>query len=181
MERQASCWPSTGDMQDLVSLFEQRGVLLNLFEACAAGRRGRVAELLDRAPSLIWGFSEDGHTALGLAVFFGHDEIAALLIENGADVNAASKNSQHVTALHAAVARRNARLVSGSADAGSGARCGAGGGLHRAPQRRLPRRQRNHRAPARLRRGPEEKDRRRQDPGRPGPRKGNTDLLPLLG
>lgn len=97
--------------RDLVALFEERGVLLNLFEASAAGRQERVAELLDRAPSLVRGFSDDGHTALGLAVFFGHDEIASLLLQSGADVNAASKNSQRVTALHAAVARRNARLV----------------------------------------------------------------------
>jgi ankyrin repeat protein len=97
--------------RDLVALFERRGVLLNLFEACAAGRRERAAELLDRAPSLARGFSDDGHTALGLAVFFGHDEIAELLLANGADVNAASRNSQRVTALHAAVARRNAKLV----------------------------------------------------------------------
>jgi ankyrin repeat protein len=97
--------------RNLVELFEQRGALLNLFEACAVGRRERVAQLLDRAPSLARDYSSDGYTALGLAVFFGHDEIAALLIQNGADVNAASRNTQRVTALHAAVARRNARLV----------------------------------------------------------------------
>jgi ankyrin repeat protein len=95
----------------MVALFEERGVLLDLFEACAAGRRERVETLLDRAPSLAREFSSDGYPPLGLAVFFGHDEIAAVLLEYDADVNAASRNHQHVTPLHAAVARRNARLA----------------------------------------------------------------------
>jgi ankyrin repeat protein len=96
---------------EMVAVFEQRGALLNLFEACAAGRRERVETLLDRAPSLARGFSADGYPALGLAVFFGHEEIAELLLEEGADVNAASSNAQRVTPLHAAVARRNAKMV----------------------------------------------------------------------
>lgn len=95
----------------LVELFEERGVALNLFEACAAGRRARVAALLDAAPSLIREYSEDGFPALGLAVFFGHDDLAGMLIESGADVNAASRNGLCVTPLHAAAARLNARLV----------------------------------------------------------------------
>ncbi len=57
------------------------------------------------------GYSADGYPALGLAVFFGHEDIAELLLAHGADVNAASKNAQRVTPLHAAVARRDARLV----------------------------------------------------------------------
>jgi uncharacterized protein len=96
---------------DMVALFEQRGALLNLWEACAAGRRDRVDILLDRAPMLVHGYSGDGHSALGLAVFFGHEDIAELLLDHGADVNAASKNAQQVTPLHAAVARHNAAMV----------------------------------------------------------------------
>jgi len=95
----------------LVELFEQRGVPLNLFEACAAGRRARVAALLDAAPSRLREYSEDGFPPLGLAVFFGHDDIARMLIESGADVNAASRNSLRVTPLHAAATRLNAPLV----------------------------------------------------------------------
>ena len=96
---------------EMVAVFEQNGALLNLFEACAAGRRARVEVLLDRAPMLVNGHSADGYPALGLAVFFGHEEVAQLLLEEGADVNAASKNAQRVTPLHAAVARRNVKLV----------------------------------------------------------------------
>lgn len=95
---------------ELVALFEERGVALNLFEACAAGRRERVAKLLDGSAS-IEEYSADGYPALGLAVFFGHDDIAGMLIERGADVNAASRNSLRVTPLHAAATRLNAKLV----------------------------------------------------------------------
>ena len=65
----------------MVALFEERGALLNIFEACAAGRRERVETLLDRAPVLARGYSPDGYPPLGLAVFFGHEEIAALLLD----------------------------------------------------------------------------------------------------
>jgi len=96
---------------EMVRLFEDRGVELNVFEACAAGRRERVAELIDSTPALIRGYSDDGYPALGLAVFFGHDDIAGMLIESGADVNAVARNSHRVTPLHAAAARHNTRLV----------------------------------------------------------------------
>jgi ankyrin repeat protein len=96
---------------EIVGLLEERGVPLDLFEACATGRLERAAALLERDPGLAREFSGDGCPALGLAAFFGHDEIARLLIENGADVNAASRNGQHVTPLHAAVAHRNAPLA----------------------------------------------------------------------
>jgi uncharacterized protein len=96
---------------ELVSLLEDCGGPLNAFEACAVGRRDRVAALLDRTPALLEGFSDDGYPALGLAVFFGHDDVARLLIESGADVNAVSRNAQRVAPLHAAAARHNARMV----------------------------------------------------------------------
>jgi ankyrin repeat protein len=96
---------------EMVALFEERGALLNIFEACASGRRARVETLLERAPVLAHGYSADGYPPLGLAVFFGHEEIAALLLEHGADVNAVSRNAQRVMPLHAAVARRNAAVV----------------------------------------------------------------------
>src|SRR5271169_3420160 len=73
---------------DMVRLFEDRGVVLNLFEACAAGRLERAASLVAGDPALVGGYSDDGYPALGLAVFFGHDDIAGMLMEGGADVNA---------------------------------------------------------------------------------------------
>ncbi|HEY1203199.1 MAG: ankyrin repeat domain-containing protein [Bryobacteraceae bacterium] len=114
---------------EMVGLFEERGVALNLFEACAVGRRERVAALVDANPSLIREFSDDGYPVLGLAVFFGHDEIAGMLIESGADVNAASRNSQHVAPLHAAAARHNTRMVGDLLARGADPDVEQGGGI----------------------------------------------------
>jgi ankyrin repeat protein len=113
----------------MVDLFEQNGALLNLFEACAAGRLSRAEVLLERAPAMANGHSADGYPALGLAVFFGHEDVAALLLEHGADVNAASKNAQRVTPLHAAVARRNVKLVRALLDRGADPNAEQAGGF----------------------------------------------------
>ncbi|HJT86642.1 MAG TPA: hypothetical protein VJ732_02275, partial [Bryobacteraceae bacterium] len=48
----------------------------DFFEACALGRGDRSAKLLEQNPKLIEDYSGDGFTGLGLAVFFGHVEIA---------------------------------------------------------------------------------------------------------
>jgi len=114
---------------EMVGLFEDRGVTLNLFEACAAGRRERVAALVAGDPSLVGGYSDDGYPALGLAVFFGHEDIAGMLMESGADVNAASRNSQRVTPLHAAAARHNTKLVGVLLARGADPDAAQGGGI----------------------------------------------------
>ena len=76
----------------------------DFFEACALGRRERMSELLAQDPALATADSADGFSALGLAVFFGHVEIARLLVEAGADVNRRSNNSFLVSPLDSAVA-----------------------------------------------------------------------------
>ena len=114
---------------EMVRLFEDRGVVLNLFEACAAGRLERVAALVAGNPALVGGYSDDGYPALGLAVFFGHDDIAGILMEKGADVNAASLNSQCVTPLHAAAARHNTKLVGDLLARGADPDAAQGGGI----------------------------------------------------
>lgn len=114
---------------EMVRLFEDRGVVLNLFEACAAGRLERVAALVAGDPSLVGGYSYDGYPALGLAVFFGHDDIAGMLMERGAEVNAASRNSQRVTPLHAAAARHNTKLVGDLLARGADPDASQGGGI----------------------------------------------------
>ena len=114
---------------EMVRLFEDRGVVLNLFEACAAGRLERVEALVGAHPSLVGGYSDDGFPALGLAVFFGHESIAGMLMERGADVNAASRNSQRVTPLHAAAARHNTKLVGDLLARGADPDACQGGGI----------------------------------------------------
>jgi ankyrin repeat protein len=88
---------------EIAQVFTQRGAKLTLPEACAVGDMKRAAEMLDRDPSLVNAYSEDGYPVLGLAVFFRQPEVARKLIERGADVNAAAKNPQRVAPVHAAV------------------------------------------------------------------------------
>jgi ankyrin repeat protein len=75
----------------------------DFFEACALGNRERASALLERDPKLAEGYSADGFTPLGLAVFFGHEEIARQLVAAGADVNRPSRNAIRVAPLHSAV------------------------------------------------------------------------------
>jgi ankyrin repeat protein len=87
---------------EVAKLFVDRGAALTFGEAIALGDAGRVDELLQRDPSLISSFTDDGFPPAGLAIFFRHPEIARSLIERGADVNAASRNAQKVAPVHAA-------------------------------------------------------------------------------
>jgi ankyrin repeat protein len=89
----------------------ERGAELDIFEASAVGRAERVEEILKDRPELANEYAGDGFTPLGLASFFCHGEVARLLIERGADVNAASKNTQLVTPLHSAVSRRQTLIA----------------------------------------------------------------------
>jgi uncharacterized protein len=75
----------------------------DFFEACALGNRERASALLARDGKLVDAYSSDGFTGLGLAVFFGHEEIARQLVAAGADVNRPSKNAIRVSPLHSAV------------------------------------------------------------------------------
>ena len=89
----------------------ERDVALDIFEASAVGRAGRVAEILAERPELVNAYADDGFTPLGLACFFCRGTVARLLIERGADVNAASNNTQRVAPLHSAVSRRQTMIA----------------------------------------------------------------------
>ncbi len=91
---------------DLARILEEAGRPLDVFEAAALGREERLRALLDGQPSLATARSADGFTALHLAAFFGREGAAALLLERGADPDAAALNPMRVTPLHSAVATR---------------------------------------------------------------------------
>src|SRR4051812_33448285 len=80
----------------------------DIFTAARTGDVNGVKDLLDTDLSLANAENSDGLTLLGFAAHFGQQEVVRLLLENGADVNAASHSQVSYipsnTALHAAIA-----------------------------------------------------------------------------
>ena len=89
--------------RELVTMLLAAGPDLDIFDAASVGRTARVAELLDRDPSLVGAYSGDGFFPLGLAAFFGHPETVRLLLARGADAAQVARNPMKVQALHSAV------------------------------------------------------------------------------
>jgi ankyrin repeat protein len=84
---------------------------LDVHEAAALGQADAVKRLLGRSKRRATAYSADGFTPLHLAAFFGHVDVAELLLDRGADIEARSHNRHlpQVTPLHSAAAgRRNA-------------------------------------------------------------------------
>lgn len=93
--------------RDMVDLLLRNGSEVSLFEACVIGLAERVADLLEQDPSLARAYSHDGWTPLHLAAFFGQTEIARLLLDRGAEIDARSRSERFArsnTPLHAAAA-----------------------------------------------------------------------------
>jgi ankyrin repeat protein len=95
--------------KDIAEMLIASGVEPNIFEAAATGRVARVKELLKQNPELVHAFSPDGWTALHLN--FGNLEIAKLLLDSGADINAVSKNKLTATPLQGSVVMKNLELA----------------------------------------------------------------------
>jgi uncharacterized protein len=95
----------------IADLLITRGAQLDVFAATAAGRTGRVVDLIEQDPSLVNAFAPDGFQPLGLAAFFGHLPLVELLLANGAEANSPSRNSMHVMPLHSAVAGRHLEIT----------------------------------------------------------------------
>ncbi len=65
----------------------------SVFEAAAFGRVDRLAELVRDDPAQAQAFSDDGFTALHLAVFGRQEEAARVLLDAGADPNVLATSS----------------------------------------------------------------------------------------
>ncbi len=63
---------------------------LAVFEAAAFGRIEQLGRILDNDPGQARALSDDGFTALHLAIFGGQEEAARVLLQRGADPNALS-------------------------------------------------------------------------------------------
>jgi len=77
---------------------------IDFFEACAADKFDIVAHKLYQNPEIIQEFSKDGFSPLGLACYFGNEEIARYLVLKGAEVNLPSNNNFNVFPIHSATA-----------------------------------------------------------------------------
>lgn len=84
---------------------------LTLHEAAAVGDLETVRRLILERGRLIDAHAGDGFTPLALAAFFGHPEVAAYLVSQGANVSLAAANPMKVTPLHAAVAAGHVKIV----------------------------------------------------------------------
>ena len=81
---------------------------LDLHDAAALGDLARLRALLADNPGQAGAYSGDGFTALHYAAFFsGNADVASSLLDAGAEVDAVARNSQQVTPLHSAAARRD--------------------------------------------------------------------------
>lgn len=103
-----------GRAREIAELLLERGARLNVHEAAAVGDANRLRELLEANPQLVHAYSHDGWTPLHLAAHFGHRQAVELLLEDGADPRARSRNDLYNTPLNAAVFGRQvdvARLL----------------------------------------------------------------------
>lgn len=90
--------------QQAVNLILARKTRLDLYEAAAVGDIDIVRRHLSGDPMLINSSSVDGFSPLSLACYFGHEELAKFLIQNGADINLSSRNIFGSSPLHSACA-----------------------------------------------------------------------------
>jgi ankyrin repeat protein len=97
--------------QDIVQALLASRMRLTIGEAAAVGELARVRRIGDAWPAAIHEYTSDGFTPLQLACFFGHSEVAAYLLDKGADVHAVAQNAMQIQPLHAAVAGQYVDIV----------------------------------------------------------------------
>lgn len=94
---------------DVVAAIIDAGAEVDVFAAAATGRLDDLGRTMrDRTVN---SYAYDGWTPLHLAAFFGHLDAARLLLAEGADVRAVSRNGMKNTPLHAATAGRHGDIA----------------------------------------------------------------------
>ena len=93
---------------------------LTVFEAAAFGRTEQLGRILDDDPDQARALSDDGFTALHLAIFGGQENAMRLLLERGADPNVISTSDlAKVPPLGTAAFVRSAPLAQVLLDSGA--------------------------------------------------------------
>lgn len=82
---------------------------LDVHEAAALGYLDRLRALIDD-PDALGARSADGYTPLHFAAFFAKPEVARILLEAGAPVDAVADNESRVQPIHSAAAGRQADI-----------------------------------------------------------------------
>jgi ankyrin repeat protein len=101
-----------GQLEIAEMLANSPEVELEIWEAAVLGRLELTKEIHnDWGDFIINDYSRDGYTPLQLACFFGREEVARYLVENGADVHAVSQNSMTIMPIHAAAAGNHNAIV----------------------------------------------------------------------
>ena len=104
-------WRDKGDF-DVAALLLERGATVDLTIAAALGREDLVRSMLDADPGRIHETRAWGKRPLSAAVDFGHDAIARLLIDRGADPSwPEGADAPRGLALYSAARRGNRAMV----------------------------------------------------------------------
>jgi ankyrin repeat protein len=101
--------PSVND--DIVRLLVSRGATYDLTIASALGDIAGVRQMLENNPSRISETRPSGRRPLSAAVEFGHDDIAQLLLERGADPRWEERDAPRGTSVHSASSMGNLAMV----------------------------------------------------------------------
>ncbi len=89
---------------EIARVLVELGAPVDFYDACALGDLAVANAFLEKDASFANSFAEDGFQGLGLAVFFGHRDVAIRLLARGARATEVSRNAIRVTPLHSAAA-----------------------------------------------------------------------------
>lgn len=76
----------------------------DILDAATVGDVNRMQKLISESSELVNQYGDEGWTPLHVAAFFGHRQVAEVLIASGADLHARSRNFMENMPLHTAVA-----------------------------------------------------------------------------
>jgi ankyrin repeat protein len=113
--------------EPIVALLREHLDKLDVFEAASVGDIRALREAIQKS-GIVQAFSADGFTALHFAAFFNQPEAMRVLLQSGADVNAAARNASRVSPLHSAAASGSVDCIRILLDAGANSNAQQHGG-----------------------------------------------------